>query len=151
MSGKHESMVCRSGSASKHGECQLILSFSEQARRVSCLNLRAKCNGRTALVVCSLWLVQCESKRTQHQQKCGGELRSVAGTNTTSRWRPQVLLLFKRRLSNVMRDDWSDAGTKLEAFAEVKLRVSRSRHVLLISRQPKLLESCRNFTGINLI
>jgi len=79
MSGKHESMVCRSGSASKHGECQLILSFSEQARRVSCLNLRAKCNGRTALVVCSLWLVQCESKRTQHQQKCGGELRSVAG------------------------------------------------------------------------
>jgi hypothetical protein len=30
------------------------------------------------------------------------------------------------------------AGTKLEAFAEVKLRVSRSRRVLLISRQTKL-------------
>ena len=77
----------------------IFLSFSEQASRFSCLNLRAKCNGRTdgtcRLFTLVVWLVQWKSKRTPRQQKWGANCARLPALwdDHTSRWRPQFLLL----------------------------------------------------------
>ena len=70
-------------------------SLNKQAASAASTCVPNATDGRTALVVCSLWLVQWKSKRTPRQQKWGANCARLPALwdDHTSRWRPQLLLL----------------------------------------------------------